>query len=54
VVAVTPETTAAHAAKLMLGQRIGGLPVVDGTGQVIGIVTETDILKAFAATAQAG
>ncbi len=54
VVAVTAETTAARAASLMVGQRIGSLPVVDGAGQVIGIVTETDILKAFAATAQSG
>ena len=54
VVAVTPETTAARAASLMVGQRIGSLPVVDGAGQVIGIVTETDILKAFAANAQSG
>jgi len=53
VVAVTPDTTAAKAAKLMVRQRIGSLPVVNGAGQVVGIVTETDILKAFAATAQA-
>jgi CBS-domain-containing membrane protein len=53
VVAVTPDTTAAKAAKLMVGQRIGSLPVVNGAGQVVGIVTETDILRAFAATAQA-
>jgi CBS-domain-containing membrane protein len=53
VVAVTPDTTAAKAAKLMVGQRIGSLPVVNGAGQVVGIVTETDLLRAFAATAQA-
>ena len=53
VVAVTPETTAAKAAGLMVGQRIGSLPVVDGAGQVVRIVTETDILRAFAATPQA-
>jgi len=53
VVAVTPETTAAKAAGLMVGQRIGSLPVVDGAGQVGRIVTETDILRAFAATPQA-
>jgi len=53
VIAVTPETSAARAANLMVGQRIGSLPVVNGAGQVVGIVTETDILKAFAATAQA-
>jgi CBS domain-containing protein len=48
VVAVTPDTTAAKAAKLLVGQRIGSLPVIDSTGQLVGIVTETDILKAFA------
>jgi len=48
VVAVTPDTTAAKASRLLVGQRIGSLPVVDGAGQVIGIVTETDFLKAFA------
>jgi CBS domain-containing protein len=53
VTAVTPETSAAKAATLMLGQRIGSLPVVDAAGCVVGIVTETDILKAFAQTAQA-
>lgn len=53
VTAVTPETTAAKAAQLMLGQRIGSLPVVNAAGEVIGIVTETDVLKAFAATPQA-
>lgn len=52
VVAVTPETSAAKAAGLMLGQRIGSLPVVNAAGQVVGILTETDILKAFAETAQ--
>jgi len=45
---VTPDTTAAKAARLLVGQRIGSLPVVDGAGKVIGIVTETDFLKAFA------
>jgi len=48
VFAVTPDTTAARAARLLVGQRIGSLPVVDGAGRVIGIVTETDFLKAFA------
>ena len=53
VTAVTPETSAAKAATLMLSQRIGSLPVVDAAGSVVGIVTETDMLRAFAATAQA-
>ena len=53
VTAVTPETTAAKAAQLMLSQRIGSLPVVNAGGEVIGIVTETDVLKAFAESPQA-
>ena len=53
VTAVTPETTAAKAARLMLSQRIGSLPVVNAGGEVIGIVTETDVLKAFAESPQA-
>lgn len=53
VTAVTPETSAAKAATIMLSQRIGSLPVVDAAGSVVGIVTETDMLRAFAATAQA-
>jgi CBS domain-containing protein len=38
----------ASAAKLMASERIGGLPVVDEAGALVGIITETDILKAFA------
>ena len=53
VTAVTPDATAAKAARLMLSQRIGSLPVVNAAGEVIGIVTETDVLKAFAETPQA-
>ena len=43
----SPEMTIAQAAQLMLQKRIGGLPVVDAQQQVIGIITETDLLKAF-------
>ncbi|PMP60934.1 MAG: inosine-5-monophosphate dehydrogenase [Caldisphaera sp.] len=35
------------AALLMLRHRIGGLPVVDNSGKLIGIITKTDIAKAF-------
>ena len=43
----SPEMTIAQAAQLMLQKRIGGLPVVDAQQQVIGVITETDLLKAF-------
>jgi acetoin utilization protein AcuB len=46
VITVGPDREAADAARLMLDHRIGGLPVVDW-GRVIGILTETDIVRAF-------
>ena len=44
VITTTPETTIEDAAHLMVVNRIGGLPVVEG-GQVVGMITETDIFK---------
>ena len=46
VVTVRPDQTVEDAALLLLGHRIGGLPVVR-EGELIGIITETDILQAF-------
>ena len=37
----------AEAASLMVDHRIGGLPVVDENGHVVGMITETDIFRAF-------
>ena len=31
----------------MIDHRIGGLPVLDASGQLVGIVTETDLLRAL-------
>ena len=45
VVTVTPETTVAEAAKLMLAHNVSGLPVVDPAGAVVGMVTEGDLLR---------
>ncbi len=46
VVTIRPEQTVEEAAMLLLGHRIGGLPVVRD-GELVGILTETDILQAF-------
>lgn len=35
------------AANLMVSHKIGGLPVVDDSGVIVGVITETDIFKAF-------
>jgi len=46
VVVVSPRHDAKEAASLMLDHKIGALPVVDG-GRLVGIITETDLLRAF-------
>ncbi len=46
VITVSPETQVRVAAKLMLTHRIGGLPVVK-KGELLGIITETDLLNAL-------
>jgi len=45
VLTVTPETSVGEVAELMIGHRISGLPVVNPAGDVIGIVTEGDLLR---------
>ena len=42
---VTPETPIQMAARIMLERKVGGLPVVDADGRVVGIVTESDIFR---------
>src|SRR5262245_17956654 len=49
VVTVAESTPVAEAAGLMIRRKIGGLPVIDAARTVLGIVTETDLLKALAA-----
>jgi CBS-domain-containing membrane protein len=46
VATVTPETSLADAARSLIERKIGCLPVVDATGVMIGLVTETDLLAA--------
>jgi len=43
-VSVRPDEDLADAARLMLEDRIGSLPVVED-GRVVGIITETDLLR---------
>jgi CBS domain-containing protein len=45
VITATPESSVADAAQLMLQHRISGVPVVDGAGVVVGIITEGDLLR---------
>jgi CBS domain-containing protein len=45
LITVSPKSTLAEAAALMLRNRIGCLPVVEGE-KLVGIVTETDLIRA--------
>lgn len=47
VVTVAAGEPLAAAAKLMVDNRIGGLPVLDVNDQVVGILTETDLHRAL-------
>jgi CBS domain-containing protein len=47
VVTGNPEMTAKEAAERMLEHHVGGLPVVDRSGVVQGIVTRTDLIRTF-------
>ena len=54
VITIGPDRPAAEGARLMLDHKIGALPVLDA-GRLIGILTETDIVRAFVrVTAPAG
>jgi len=45
VVTVSPETTIVDAANLMLQRHVSGLPVVDTSGKLVGIVSEGDFIR---------
>ncbi|MER8537350.1 CBS domain-containing protein [Mesorhizobium sp. M1005] len=45
IVAVSPDHSVRHAARIMLDHRISGMPVVDDKGRLAGIVSEGDFLR---------
>ena len=45
VITVSPETTLKEVGELLKRERINGLPVVDASSNVVGIITLTDILR---------
>lgn len=51
VIVAEPEWDGARAARLMLQHKIGCLPVMEGE-RVVGILTETDLIRAFVALAE--
>ena len=45
IVTVTPETSFKDAVRLLRRRRVSGLPVVDAKGNLVGIVSEADLLN---------
>lgn len=44
---VTPQTSLRDAALMMIEHKIGGLPVIGTSGDVVGIITESDMFEAL-------
>jgi len=47
VVAVRPDDTVEHAARLMYDRRVKRLPVTDADGHLVGIISRADVLAVF-------
>ncbi len=45
VVTLSADNSVAHAAQIMLDQSVSALPVVDGEGVLVGIITEGDLIR---------
>lgn len=46
-ITVTQDSDLALAALIMINNRISGLPIIDNNGDLVGIVTKTDVVRAF-------
>ena len=45
VISVSPETEIVNAAKILLENRINGMPVIDAFGRLIGIICQSDLVN---------
>src|SRR5438128_10682419 len=45
VITTSPDTTILEAAKTMLQRHVSGLPVVDASGKLVGVVSEGDFIR---------
>lgn len=43
-VVISPDAPVAEAVKILLDKRFNGLPVVDGSGKVVGIICQSDLV----------
>jgi acetoin utilization protein AcuB len=54
VVSVAADDLLVHAARIMLAQHVHRLPVIDGQQRLLGIISTTDVLRAFVEAAGHG
>lgn len=45
LVAVSPDNNVRHAAEIMLANHVSGLPVIDGRGMLVGVISEGDLIR---------
>lgn len=45
LITVSPETEIVHATKLLLENQINGVPVIDETGKLVGILCQSDLIS---------
>ncbi len=45
VISVKPDATVQEAAELLLSKKISGMPVVDHSGKLVGLISEGDLLR---------
>lgn len=48
LITISPDATLGEAGKTMLENNISSLPVVDGSGRLVGIITKSDLVRAVA------
>ncbi len=53
VVTVAPHQTVASVVKMLTQNRIGAVPVINESGQLVGIISERDIIRAISEHAEA-
>ena len=49
VISILPETSVAALVRLLADRRIGAVPVLDAMGQLVGIISERDVVTSLAA-----
>jgi CBS domain-containing protein len=45
VLSVSPETSITDLSKILEDRQVGGVPVVDGKGRLVGIITQSDLVE---------